>query len=42
MHHNYWASVEPGSLNYWAHVSQLLKPDALEPSAMQQEKSLQW
>ena len=30
--HNYWAcALELGSLNYWAHMLQLLKPECLEP-----------
>ena len=35
--HNYWASaLEPGSLNYWAHVLQLLKPLCPRTHAPQQ------
>ena len=34
MHHNNWAcALEPTSHNYWAHVTQLLKPTSLEPVA---------
>ena len=30
--HNFWAcALEPANHNYWAHVSQLLKPMYLEP-----------
>ena len=43
MSHNYWAcALEPKSCNYWANMPQLLKPECLEPSALQQEKPLQW
>ena len=29
--HNYWAcALDPASRNYWAHVSQLLKPARLK------------
>ena len=43
MHQNYWAcALELGSSNYWAHVSQLLKPEHPGALAPQQEKQPQW
>ena len=41
--HNYWACVlESRSWNFWAHVSQLLKPELNRACAPQQESPLQW
>ena len=42
MHHNYWAgALEPRSLNHWAHVLQLLKPEQPRAHALQREKPLE-
>ena len=43
VHRNYWAwALEPGSSKYWAHVSQLRKPEHPGALAPQQEKQPQW
>ena len=40
VHHNHGTcALEPGSLNYWTHVPQLLKP---RDCALQQENPQQW
>ena len=35
-------ALEPGNLDYWAHVPQLLKPSCPRAHALQQEKPPQW
>ena len=41
--HNYQAcALESGSHNYWAHVSQVLKPASPRACALQQEKPQQY
>ena len=43
MCHNYWAcTLEPTCRNFWAHLSQLLKPTGPGACALQQERPLQW
>ena len=44
VHHNYRAcALEPvNHNNYWAHVSQLLKPAHLEPMLCNKDKPPQW
>ena len=41
-HNNWVCTLEPGDLNYWDHMQQLLKPECPRAHAPQLEKPPQW